>query len=198
MPFKSRLLSSDTAVQTKYKAGDYLFQENGNSQFYYYILAGTVKLNNYDEDGKEFIQDILYEGANIGVSMLLLGRPYPVNAVAMEHSIILKMSRDHFMDLVNSNLDSAYDLCLSLSENTYNKFLLLRNRSNKSATKRIIEILDLLKSQQKDQARFAFEIPHTRQQLAALAGLCLETTIRTVKKLERDKILIIKNRKVFY
>ncbi|WP_228459647.1 helix-turn-helix domain-containing protein [Chryseobacterium bernardetii] len=41
-------------------------------------------------------------------------------------------------------------------------------------------------------------IPLTRQQMASLTGLCVETAIRTIKHMEKEKILKIENRKILY
>lgn len=41
-------------------------------------------------------------------------------------------------------------------------------------------------------------IPFTRRQLANLTGLRWETVIRTVKKMEKENVLKIKNGKIYY
>ncbi|MBN9337629.1 MAG: winged helix-turn-helix domain-containing protein, partial [Chryseobacterium sp.] len=45
---------------------------------------------------------------------------------------------------------------------------------------------------------FSFQIPLTRQQMASLTGLRVETTIRTLKSMEKDNIVKIRNRKILY
>lgn len=41
-----------------------------------------------------------------------------------------------------------------------------------------------------------FVLPYTRQQLTSVTGLCVETVIRVVKKLELSGKIFILNRKV--
>ncbi|WP_374442914.1 helix-turn-helix domain-containing protein [Epilithonimonas sp.] len=55
-----------------------------------------------------------------------------------------------------------------------------------------------MKSLQKNTERFSFKVPLTRQQMASLTGLCVETIIRTIKNMEKEKIIKICNRKIFY
>ncbi|GGG59467.1 helix-turn-helix domain-containing protein [Epilithonimonas arachidiradicis] len=43
-----------------------------------------------------------------------------------------------------------------------------------------------------------FIVPYTRQQLACLTGMTVETVIRTVKKMESDELLIIFKGKIMY
>jgi len=61
-------------------------------------------------------------------------------------------------------------------------------------------IMTLLKylrdnSDQKDQPRFY--VPYTRQQIADMTGLRVETVIRTVKKLKEDGKLMIEKHKIY-
>ncbi len=101
MSIKTKLLHSVGATEEHYLAGDYIFSESGAPQFYYQIAEGNVKLNNYSEDGKELIQNILAPGSCFGESMLFLQKPYPVNAVALTDCRVLKVSRDKFLALLD-------------------------------------------------------------------------------------------------
>ena len=198
MPIIPTLLHSVGAIEERFHAGDYIFREEGTPQFYYQILEGEIKLNNYSNEGKEFIQNILPAGECFGESMLFLEKPYPVNAVAMTNCTILKIRREEFLSLLDSYPNIALDICNALSEKTYNKFLLMRKISSKHAIERLTEVMDLMKEAQENKDKYAYEIPHTRQQLASLTGLCVETTIRTIKKMEGNKMLKIRNRKIYY
>ncbi|MDF2932787.1 MAG: hypothetical protein K0R36_2118 [Chryseobacterium sp.] len=198
MSIKPRLLHSVGAIEQQFHAGDYIFREEGTPQFYYQILKGEIKLNNYSNEGKELIQNILHEGQCFGESMLFLDKPYPVNAVAMTHCTILKICKGKFHTLMDIYPHIALDICNALSEKTYNKFLLMRKISSKNAVERLTEVMDLMKDSQEKKDKYTFEIPHTRQQLASLTGLCVETAIRAIKKMEGNKVLKIRNRKIYY
>ncbi len=58
--------------------------------------------------------------------------------------------------------------------------------------------MDYLKSFEIEKSPFSFQIPLTRQQMASLTGLCVETTIRTIKAMERNNMVKICNRKILY
>ncbi|MDQ0780548.1 helix-turn-helix domain-containing protein [Chryseobacterium sp. W4I1] len=70
--------------------------------------------------------------------------------------------------------------------------------SSQNPSERIMGVLDYLKASKKDQAPFSFKIPFTRQQLASLTGLCVETAIRVIKDMERKKVVMIKDRKIYF
>ena len=42
------------------------------------------------------------------------------------------------------------------------------------------------------------QIPLTRQQLASITGLSVETVIRAIKNMEKNGVLKIQNRKIWY
>jgi CRP-like cAMP-binding protein len=198
MSITPRLLHSVGATEEYFNTGDYIFHEEATPQFYFQIIEGEVKLNNYSSEGKEFIQNILSKGQCLGESMLFIQKPYPVNAVALSPCTVVKICREKFLTLLNIYPDCALQICNSLSEKTYNKFLLMRKISNKNAVQRLTEVMDLMKEAQENKDKYSFEIPHTRQQLASLSGLCVETAIRAIKKMEGNKMLKIRNRKIFY
>ncbi|MDV3508388.1 hypothetical protein CMU89_00875 [Elizabethkingia anophelis] len=58
--------------------------------------------------------------------------------------------------------------------------------------------MDYYKSFEKNKKPFSFPIPLTRQQMANFTGLCVETVIRTLKKMEIDNLLKIHNSKIMY
>ncbi|HAO26529.1 MAG TPA: Crp/Fnr family transcriptional regulator, partial [Chryseobacterium indologenes] len=45
---------------------------------------------------------------------------------------------------------------------------------------------------------YSFLIPYTRQQIATLTGLRVETVIRYVKKMEEQKLVKLDSTKIYY
>lgn len=198
MSIKIEILHSIGATEEDYNPGDYLFRENGSPQFYYQVITGEIKLNNYNIEGKEFIQNILTDMDAFGESMLFAEKVYPMNAIALSKCTIIKVCKHKFLKLLDQNPLLYQNVCKSLSERLYRKFVLMQKISCHNASERLKEVIELMKRDQTDQAPFTYEVPITRQQLASRAGLCLETTIRTIKKMEREKLLRIHNRKILY
>ncbi|WP_410703659.1 helix-turn-helix domain-containing protein [Chryseobacterium sp. SIMBA_029] len=63
---------------------------------------------------------------------------------------------------------------------------------------RLTELFRVLKAYYSKSEPFSFQIPFTRQQLSSITALRLETVIRTVKKMEKNKMVRIINGKIFY
>ncbi|KXH84256.1 Crp/Fnr family transcriptional regulator [Chryseobacterium kwangjuense] len=198
MVIDENILQSAGAELRQYKPMDYLFFEGDSPNYYYQIVSGEVKLNNYNEEGKEFIHTILSNGQSCGESVLFIDKPYPVNAETLTECSVLRLQRSAFMNL----LDSSPKLCLEvssfLSQLLYDKIVKMQNISSQNPAIRLKGLMDYLKSSQGDESPFSFTIPLTRQQMADHTGLCVETAIRTIKHMEKDNIVQIIDRKILY
>lgn len=198
MLISEELLLSYGAKIEKFKSGDLIFHENDKPKHYYQIISGRVKLNHYNEDGKELILAILHNGLSVCELLLFIDEKYPVNAIVLEESKIIRLSKPKFIKLLDENVNVSRDINKFLSERLYYKYIMLENNSSLQASVRIKGVMDYHKSFFPDQRKFSFEIPLTRQQLASLTGLRVETVIRTIKNLEKKNELKIVQGKIFY
>lgn len=192
------VLISFGAETKEYKAGDIIFREGEFSQFYYQIDKGQIKLNNYTEDGKEFIQNIFSDGHSFGESLLFVDRPYPMNAVAIKDSHIVRLPKSNFLNLIKENQEVSLNVYQCMAERMYYKYIMLYNLSFQNPVLKLKQLMDYLKSYHEDKSPYSFQIPLTRQQLASLTGLRVETVIRAIKSMEKDKVLKIEKRKIMF
>jgi len=128
---------------------------------------------------------------------LFIDKKYPVNAITFGECDVLKLPKENFEKLLDENPNISRDINKFLSERLYHKYIMLENNSSLKPDVRIKGALDYYKSYTQKLAPFSYEIPLTRQQLASLTALRVETVIRTVKKLEKEGVLKIINRKIF-
>lgn len=192
------LLFSIGAETKNYKANDIIFSEKEFPIYYFQIINGKVKLNNYNETGKEFIQNIFYDGNGFGETSLFTDKPYPINAVALNDCSVIRLPRQAFLQLIKTNPEVLHNMYKCLAERMYHKHKMLFGLTFHSPAVRLKLLLDRLKSCHEEKAPYTFQVPLTRQQLASLTGLCVETAIRTIKNMEKEHILKIENRKIFY
>ncbi len=198
MIIKENLLHSVGATVKQYKSSEIIFREGDPATYYYQIVTGEVKLNNYSDEGKEIIQTLLEDGQSIGESLLFMDKLYPINAIAITNCKVLRLPKSNFFDLLKQYPDICLDMNRLLSQRLYFKLIMAQNLSTQNPTAKLRVLMDYLKSSQEEQAPYSFMIPLTRQQMASLTGLCVETAIRTIKTMERNKIVQIKDRKILY
>ncbi|MCY0969314.1 Crp/Fnr family transcriptional regulator [Chryseobacterium wangxinyae] len=196
MLIDSKLLLEYGATTEKFTPSEIIFSEDSTPKYYYQLVSGRVKLNHIDESGKEFIQTILTSGQSVCELMLFIDESYPVNAIALTNASALRIKKENFFKLLDDHHQISLDINKFLAERLYQKFLMLQNNSSLDPEVRIMGILRYLKSFNENKTPHTFEVLHTRQQLASLTGLRVETVIRTIKKMEEKKIVKIENRKI--
>lgn len=198
MLIPEELLKNYGASIEHYKQGDVIFSENETPKNYYQIISGGVKLNHYNEEGKELIFAILNEGLSVCEMLLFIDHTFPVNAVVFDHATVLRLSKPKFIQMLDDHPKISREINNFLAERLYQKYIMLENNSSLHANVRIKGVLDYHKSFSPDQAQFSFAIPLTRQQIAAMTGLRIETVIRNIKKFEKEGILKIIGGKIYY
>ncbi|TZF98467.1 Crp/Fnr family transcriptional regulator (plasmid) [Chryseobacterium panacisoli] len=191
------LLLAYGANYESFEANQTIFHEGNLPKFYYQIINGIVELSNYHEDGKEFIQNILYDGESFGESFLFDEKGYPTNATAKTSCTVLKLSKADFFNLLEQNPEVSSNMFKCLAERLYYKYVMLFNVSSPNPLNKIKTVMDYLKGNS-DNDKYSFQIPLTRQQLANLTGLRVETVIRTIKKMHNAHLIKVQNRKIFY
>lgn len=199
MIINESILESMGATIEHYQPGESIFSEDDTPKYYYQIVNGKVKLNNYNSEGREILQSILEFGESIGESLLFMDEhTYPVNAVAMNHCKVFKLRKSAFFDLLEKNPSINMEINRHLSQVLYFKQVMGQILCTHNPIFKIKKLLDFLKSTQMEKDSFTFQIPLTRQEIANLTGLCVETTIRTVKEMEKQNIVKIIERKILY
>ncbi|SHJ96788.1 Crp/Fnr family transcriptional regulator [Epilithonimonas mollis] len=198
MLIKEELLLAYGAEIDSFDPNDIIFNEADKPRYYYQIISGRIKLNHYNEAGKELILAILHKGLSVCELLLFIDKSYPVNAIVLEPSRVIKLPKKNFFQMMDENQEISRDVNKFLSERLYYKFIMLENNSSLNAEVRIKGVMDYHKSFYTDQSAFSFEIPLTRQQLASITGLRVETVIRTIKNLEKHNVVKIRNGKILY
>lgn len=179
----------------KVKKNEIIFEIGHFPNFYYQIKEGNVKMNNFTEDGKEFIQNIFIKGQSFGEPPLFIDEPYPANAVAVTKGKVLQINKLAFYEMLQQHPEVSLALNKSLARRLYYKSIMAPELSSQSPEKRLLKLLNYLKKREKEKG-IEFVVDLSRQQLADLTGLRVETVIRSIKKIEKKGELQIKNGKI--
>lgn len=197
MILESILLEFGASKETYHK-GDQLFREGEIALNFFQVISGEIKMNNYNADGKEFIQGIFADGQSFGEPPLLADVKYPANAEAIKTSEVLKLPKLNFLELLTQHPETHLKLTRTLAERLFYKAIMVSEISSQDPEHRIIRILDYLKRYvHQIEGPFKFKVNLTRQQIADLTGLRVETVIRAMKGLEKKGELKIKSGKVY-
>ncbi len=192
------LLKSFGGEIKSYNEGDKIFKQGEIPMFYFQITEGKVKENNQDGEGKEFIHNILGAGQSFGDSMLFIDKRYPINAEAITPCTVIRLTKADFLALLEKHPETSIQINACMSQRMHYQFIMMQNMASNDPVIRLMGLLEYLKSFHCDDTPFSFQIQLTRQQIANLTGLRVETVIRTIKKMEKENFLKIEKRKIFF
>lgn len=198
MQIDTNLLIAWGGLAKKYAKNEVIFNEEDNALFYYQIIEGQVKLMNINNDGKEYIQGIFQDGCSFGEPPLFLNEVYPSTAVAQKDSVIIKLSKTTFLKLLDEYPAIQKSLLIQLSRRIYNKSITARELIHNKPEDRILAFLKEFKKASGTPQGELWFVPHTRQEIANLVGLRVETVIRALKKMEANNTVRIINHKLYY
>ena len=192
------LLEKYDAIRKTIDKNEILFEEGNLPTHYYQIISGEIKMSNYNDDGREFIQGIFYKDQSFGEPPLFLNQKYPANAIAVENTEIFLLPKVTFMKLLQENPSVSITIIENLAQRLYYKSIMAAEISTHEPEHRVLKLID------HGIAYFNFKkdvnghlISFTRQQIGDLTGLRVETVIRAIKALEKKGQLKIINRKVY-
>ncbi len=181
-----------------FKKNEIIFRESETPKFYYQIRSGDVKINNYHQEGKEFIHSLPSGGHCLGETFIFSDLPYPVNAVAMTDTAIIRVAISKFLDLIQNDNNLLLRLYQYTAQRMHYRYIMLNNLSSTNPFSKVLCVMDCLKQYHKITEPFSYQIPYTRLEVASLTGLRVETVIRVFKRMERERVVKIINGKIFY
>jgi CRP/FNR family transcriptional regulator, cyclic AMP receptor protein len=197
------VLQSYGAKEIGLQKDDSIFREGEEALNYFQVASGSIKMVTNSPEGQEFIQGIFKMNDSFGEPPLLCSFPYPSSAVALEPSVVIKLSKEKFLTLLRENFDIHLRLDQVLCQRLRYKSMVLSEISFYDPEHRITSLLNYLKADSINQGKRQdavlneeYIVPFTRQQLADMSGLRVETVIRTVKKMEEEGKLKLVGRKI--
>lgn len=164
-----------------------IFSEGDAPDWFYAVAEGKVKITKLSQDGKEIILEIIQTGELFGAVAVLKGFPYPANAVAMEDSVVLKISRKNLMLILDRFPDLMFGLIQNMGERLRDSHETTKNIALEKVGSRIATLLLKLSEQMGSETPEGIEINMklTKQDLAEMVGTTVETSIRTMSRFKK-------------
>jgi CRP/FNR family cyclic AMP-dependent transcriptional regulator len=176
-----------------YKKGEVIYHAHTQPRAVYFIKSGKVSMVTVNSEGREFIQGIFKANEYFGEPALLLNKRYLAHTVATQDSEIIAVNREQFLRLLELDREFSMSLILTLSDRLFYKSMMLEELANEQADHRVGTLLSHLLN----ELQHGEELRLTRQQLADMSGLRVETVIRTIKKLSGQQSFKLINGKIY-
>jgi CRP/FNR family transcriptional regulator len=196
LPIFSKLSKDDevelrkVSQKKKYSKGELIFSKGEPGTAVWAVEDGRVHLQNVSFDGKVITTCVLTKGDIFCCLPALDGKPYTADALVIEPSVILKIPGNFFRDLLGKNPAFAREIMCTFCDR-------LRQVEGQAchaldpAKFRMTRVLLSLGD------KFKNEIPLTRQEMAEIAGVTVETAIRILSEMKKKKIIRSSRKKTF-
>jgi len=177
---------------------EFIFSEGDPSDWLFIVKKGKVKITKLSHEGKELILEVVSPNEIFGGIAVVRGFPYPANAVAMEDSEILKMSRKNFLSIMDRFPNLMYCMAMNIGDRIKDTHETLKNIALEKVESRIASLLIKLsdKAGEKVSEGVAITMKLTKQDIAEMVGTTVETSIRTMSKLTKAGLVIVRSGKI--
>ncbi|MCL4536941.1 MAG: Crp/Fnr family transcriptional regulator [Nitrospirae bacterium] len=185
-------------IRENFKKKQEIFSEGDPSDWFYILVNGKVKITKLSHDGREIIIELISPPDFFGGFAVLKGFPYPANAVAMEDSNVIKISRYNLLKVIDRFPNVMYDITSNLGDRIREFHDTLKNIALERVESRIAALLLKLadKAGEKKDKTILINIRLTKQDIAEMVGTTVETAIRVMSKFKKSGFIDDKDGKV--
>lgn len=191
------LLLERGASYREIDTGDVIFTKDAPVSFYYQLVSGRIRWCDNGVDGQEILHKIVYPDDCFGFLSLYDQEVYETYAIADCPSTLLRLSISKFYDILHEYPEIHMKFTKSLIAQLRFKFMLTKLLSTHNPVEVIETLLHYFNKEGNVICKDCNKLMLTRQQLANMTGLRVETVIRTIRQMEKDKKISIVRGKVF-
>lgn len=171
------------AAYKKVRAGEVIFTEGHSCFFYYQMVSGKIRWVNINDEGRECLHLIAGPGECFGELPLFDDEPYAATAIADEDCLLLRLHKPIFLQLIAQYSNINLSFTKHLSKRLRYKLSIIKSYATHCPENSITNLLNNLKAENKSFCGQCNRLTLTRQQIADMTGLRVETVIRTMRNL---------------
>lgn len=177
---------SKVATVRKYEKNETIIHKSDEGDSFFSLISGRVKVVLTDDEGKEFIVEILQDNDFFGELSLLDGEPRSATIVALEPTETVSLRRKEFIDQLLKHPKISIKVLAIMAKR-------LRKSNDQIGSLAFLDVcgrlarvlLDMARGQNDEQTDgIRINVSHNRTELANLVGTTRETLTRALKTLE--------------
>lgn len=196
--FEEKLLVSYGAKLRDIKKGELITGAGEQPEYVNIVSSGCVKACYFNDEGREFIVATIHPGELFGHGSALANQNYEVSMYATEMSKLWFIKREEFIRLLQENPPVMYSVLVDMAIMVRHIASKLSEMAVEDAEYRLTTLMNYYKQKRGLKKDQEYVVPLTRQQLADMTGLRVETVIRTIKSMEQKGLLEIIEGKIFW
>lgn len=171
-----------------------LFQQGQDSESFYYVMSGLVKLSRLSEDGDEKVIEIIRPGNFFAEALLFLrASKYPVQATAMTDAELVAIDSHKYNCVLKQSNDVMFKLLGAMSKRVHQLVSDIESLTLYSTKSRLAHYL-LQNAENNQSLVFSFDLP--KNTIASRLSMKPETFSRALHFFEEANLIMIKNKTV--
>ena len=182
----------DEGEEEEFNAKDSIFENGDHSNYVYLILEGTIKTFQRDEEGKELVTGLYKPDDFLGFTSLAENYPHQESAVAVNDTKVVKILKYKLKEILEQNSTVSLELINMLTDNLslikQQLLIMAYSTVRKKTAQTILQFAEILGKKSKEDIRI------TRSDLASVAGIAIETLIRTLSAFKKEGLIEIEGR----
>jgi CRP/FNR family transcriptional regulator len=187
---------SDGKVNMRVKKGQRIFTEGNPPNGLYALYSGKVKIHKQLANNQEQTLQLLAPSNIFGYKALLCDEEYSYSATALEDSLVCLISREVFDELLDQSHKVKKEIIFKLSEELDSIQRKLELNA-KTARERVVDsLLNIMCMYGMNNETGELNAQFSRKDLANLAGLTLETTVRTLSSLKSEQLIELDQKRI--
>jgi CRP-like cAMP-binding protein len=179
------------ATQVEHARGEAFFREAVPAESLFVLTRGVVKLVRSLDTGRDVIIELVGRGDILGEAALTDAGLYDASAICVHPSAALAIGRQAVRAFVVANPDAVRNVLALLHQSLLRSHLRVEDLSIFGVRQRIARFLIRLAdwTGRQDERDTVIPLALSRQELAALVGTTMETTIRVMSGFRQQGIV---------
>ncbi|MEK6576632.1 MAG: Crp/Fnr family transcriptional regulator [Nitrospirota bacterium] len=177
-----------SSLEKRYSKGEVVFTQGEECDGFYIVKSGEVKVCKRSSEGREQVLGMFREGDFFGIVPLFDGGPYPANAEVCVDSVLIKIGKVPFLEIIKENPMISLNILPKISKRTREFTSAVENLSLKDVKDRLFSfILDEIgKRGTKDKDGMIIDLGMTHEEIAARLGTVREVITRSLSRLQKE------------
>jgi CRP/FNR family transcriptional regulator, dissimilatory nitrate respiration regulator len=176
--------------------GEMLFREGEVAEGFYVIRSGTINVCRVTPEGREQIICVFHAGESFAEITLATIETYPANAVALEPTQVILVSKRHFTALIQRRPELSLRMLGSMSLHLKHLVQMLQDMKGRQVEARLAEWLMQRSPASALGCPALIELDVTKKVLAGQLGVTSETLSRTFARFRDEGVLKVTGPKV--
>lgn len=180
---------AEKCTLSHYEPEDTIFSQGERSERVWIVRQGQVKIVHHDEDGREIILELIPPGEVFGGGTIFLPKQ-PATARAMIPVEVVSFSTEIYEEFLIKFPKLMLRLIRMLGQRLYGmkeSNIMTGERVERRLANILLKLVRRAGTRRDDG--LLITIPLSRQDLADMCGTTLETAIRTMSRLSKDKVV---------